>query len=352
MKYLSIIWLVVNFPISILLWHFIYKHISKKPILSITVVDLIYKDIIIYMNSLCIFYSAAVIHTLLLPDEDLNFEWACFYSFGINLSVTSICASLIFSGGLRLISLIKNSEAYGIQLLGQESVAIVKIRLMTIAISTFFPTFSFGYLRVMPGIFNTFHGEQNESIVKDIRNNLYNSIHILMPLLALIVNASARVYSYKINRQMEDEISVFVVFGNPSSNNYKQEDKFSFSLGSVLAIPFVFFFSLLIAFSSRHERLVLFGPFQITVLSVAVPIGFILSNRKMKKKLFSRFLHPISSKLNSFKKPFSSTVTPAIQCTFSKCWKTKILSIVFAIYIYFYFLEVFTINVLFVKCFW
>jgi hypothetical protein len=250
MKYISISWLFINFPISFLLWHFIYKQILKKPLLSITVVDWIYQDTIIYINSLCVVYSAAIVHALTQPGEELNFEWAIFYSLAINASVTCICVSLILSGGLRLISLIKNSEASGLQLLGLDHEAIVKIRLMTISISVILLMISFSYLGAMPGVFNSLHGEEYKSYMEDLKDNKSGSLYFLMPTLALLVNATARFYSYKVNRQIEAENLVFVIFGNPSHKNFLSENAFLFSLKFVLAIPLIILLSFLTTFSS------------------------------------------------------------------------------------------------------
>ena len=114
-KYLTLAFLISNFILSLLLWHIIYSHISKKPILSVSLVDLIYKDTIIYIVLMSFFASAGIIHTLVQSDEhfSLALEFALVHSVCINISVTAICISLIISAGLRLLALIKNSEAAG-----------------------------------------------------------------------------------------------------------------------------------------------------------------------------------------------------------------------------------------------
>jgi len=112
---LTIIFLLINFIISLPIWQIIYKHISKKPLLEVTLVDWIYRDIIYYYIILSCCASAGIIHTLLYDDENfsLSFELGLFYSICINISTNLICISLVFSAVLRLISLIKNSEAAG-----------------------------------------------------------------------------------------------------------------------------------------------------------------------------------------------------------------------------------------------
>ena len=114
-KYLTTAFLIANFFLSLPLWHVIYKHISKKPILSVSLVDLIYRDTIFYIISLIFFISTGIIHTLMYDGENfrLSYELALIHSIAVNVSVNTVCLSLIVSAGLRLISLIKNSEAAG-----------------------------------------------------------------------------------------------------------------------------------------------------------------------------------------------------------------------------------------------
>ena len=114
-KYLTTAFLIANFFLSLPLWHVIYKHISKKPILSVSLVDLIYRDTIFYIISLSFFISTGIIHTLMYDGENfrLSYELALIHSIAVNVSVNTVCLSLIVSAGLRLISLIKNSEAAG-----------------------------------------------------------------------------------------------------------------------------------------------------------------------------------------------------------------------------------------------
>lgn len=114
-KYFTVAFLVISFIISVLLWLVIYKHISKKPIISVSVVDLIYRDTIVYILTICFSTSTGIIHTLSDSDENfsLTFEFALLHAVFVNISVNAFCISLIISAGLRLLSLIKNSEATG-----------------------------------------------------------------------------------------------------------------------------------------------------------------------------------------------------------------------------------------------
>jgi hypothetical protein len=256
----------------------------------------------------------SIAHTLIQPGEELNFEYAIFYSLTISALVTSICVSLIFSGGLRLISLIKNSEAAGLQLLGLEQEAIIKIRLITIGISVTFLVISFGFLEAFPGMFGTLHGVEYQSLIKDIEENKYSLIYFLMPSFALVLNVATRFYSDKINQQMLEVNLVFVIFEHPNHKPVPPEDSFLFSLTFVLSIPTIILFSFFTSFSSRHIRLIFFCPFQITMLSLALPIAFILKNNKMKNIIVIRCFDPIVHHIGSVLKikKYSPTVEPLV----------------------------------------
>ena len=114
-KYFTAAFTLANFFLSLPPWFIIYKHISKKPILLVSLVDLIYKDTIFYCLLLGFFASAGIVHTLMDGGDSFSLTWelALVHSIAINISTNTICISLIFSGGLRLISLIENSEAAG-----------------------------------------------------------------------------------------------------------------------------------------------------------------------------------------------------------------------------------------------
>jgi hypothetical protein len=115
LTYLTTVFLILNFASTLPLWQIIHRHISEKQQLLVTLVDWIYRDVIYYNIFLCFFISVGIIHTLLYGGNSFNlsYELGLFYSIGVNITIIGICVSLIFSAGLRLISLIKNSEAAG-----------------------------------------------------------------------------------------------------------------------------------------------------------------------------------------------------------------------------------------------
>jgi hypothetical protein len=87
--------------------------------MAITLVDLLYKDTIIYIYLLVFSFSIALIHCLLENESQmLDYSFAVIYSAIKMFFVCCILIALIFSGGLRLLSLLRNSKEAGLLLLG------------------------------------------------------------------------------------------------------------------------------------------------------------------------------------------------------------------------------------------
>ena len=109
----SIASLIGNLCISTPLFWAIYNFISLTPILSVNIVDLLYKDTIAYIYAMVFISTLAVIHCLLLIDNThtVGYVMSMVYSDILVFFLCCRTASLIFSGGLRLVSLIRNSEA-------------------------------------------------------------------------------------------------------------------------------------------------------------------------------------------------------------------------------------------------
>ena len=94
----------------------------------------------IYLFLLVFIASVGLINCLFDEDNEqtLNYNMSLFYSSGVMFFMVCVLVSLIWSGGLRLISLLHNSEAAGLELLGPENVAIVRIRWISIITSLSF----------------------------------------------------------------------------------------------------------------------------------------------------------------------------------------------------------------------
>ncbi len=86
MFWLQIIWLSVNFVLSVTLFGFIHRYISKKPIVTVTLADHIYRDTIVYIGFLVLVASVGLVHCLSNGDRDdqtLDYDLSMFYSAAV-----------------------------------------------------------------------------------------------------------------------------------------------------------------------------------------------------------------------------------------------------------------------------
>ena len=153
------------------LWQIILKYFSDKPLLSLTLVDLIYRDIIVCIFLTFVFYSTALTHVLTAGTDilTLSYEFSLLYVVILNFSTNVIYMLMILSGGLRFISLLKNSEAAGLQLLGVDSEALIIIRVASIFISLLIPGTLIPLYDAYPRIFRLLHEEKIKSNWEDIK---------------------------------------------------------------------------------------------------------------------------------------------------------------------------------------
>ena len=171
MIWISVSVLIICLPISMFLWQIILKYFSDKPLLSLTLVDLIYRDIIVCIFLTFVFYSTALTHVLTAGTDilTLSYEFSLLYVVILNFSTNVIYMLMILSGGLRFISLLKNSEAAGLQLLGVDSEALIIIRVASIFISLLIPGTTIPLYDAYPGIFRLLHEEKIKSNWEDIK---------------------------------------------------------------------------------------------------------------------------------------------------------------------------------------
>ena len=110
-----IAWCISCLFVSLLLCLTIHEYISKKPFVAQTLVDLIYLDTLIYMYLLASGAYIGLISCILSPNgiQTISFTWSVILSLFTNICLNLIAVSMIFSGGLRLISMIKNSKESG-----------------------------------------------------------------------------------------------------------------------------------------------------------------------------------------------------------------------------------------------
>ena len=309
-----IVWFLSNLMISSVLCFVIVKFISNKTLVLVSIVDLIYRDSIIYLLFLCSTATAGFIHCL-LKDGSLSFTLSATYSGITIFFVDCLCISLIFGGSLRLISLLRNSEVGGLQLLGPENIAILKIRMISIVISFSFQIVMIFSFEAQSGLFNMFYESETKSYSAEITKNRFKALYWIWPISAVLLHIANELISYKLKiklNQCDQVLPIFTIVQQPMPTT----ESFHFSTSSVIGFPFAIMFAFVLSFASRHNRLLFFYPVESTVISVILPLGIIYKNKKMKTYLEQIVIIPLKDKFMfvyfEFKRIISSKVSPLL----------------------------------------
>ena len=99
-------------------------------------------------------------------------------------------------------------------------------------------------------------------------------IYFIWPISAILINGATKFYASRIKQKMTDTVWVFTIMSHPQSDIV--DDKFSFSINSVLGIPLMIMFAVFSSIASRKIRLLFFYPFQMMLMSVVLPSIVIL----------------------------------------------------------------------------
>ena len=198
----------------------------------------------------------------------------------------------------------------GLQLCGPEHIAIVRICFFTISCSVLWP----GVLLVSgtaPAIINFFHSIKVKSYYDDIKSNSAVLLNLPFPISALILNVVMKVYSDWLHRQMDNSSKVFIIFGGRTETAFKEEDKFSFSLGSVIGFPAILLMTILTSFGRLHIRLLLLVPIQISLFTTVLPCAIIYNNIKIKRQA-SNLVGEVKETLRTYWSIFKRLRSPQV----------------------------------------
>ena len=213
---------------------------------------------------------------------------------------------------------IKFNHFSGLHLCGPENIAIIRICVITISISLLWPGIVIAS-GATPSVFTFLHGIDNKSLYDYIKTNNALLLNLIFPMTALIVNIAMKIYTDQLHQHMANSDSVFVIFGGKTDTTIKQEEKFSFPLGSVIGFPVLVLLTFLTSFASRHLRLLLFSPIQMSLITFVVPCLIVRNNSKIKQRAFN-LVTDIKDILEThwrcLKKFRSSTREPYWMCKF------------------------------------
>jgi hypothetical protein len=254
-------------------------------------VDLLYQDTIVYIYLVCFSLSVGLAHTMLFANKNftLDFEYALFYSVLINFFLNNLYLGLILGGALRLISLLKNSEFSGLQILGTDNDARLLIRLFTNVLSALFSFFAAIKLYAYPGMFSLLYGDERRSNLEDIQQNNYVALYLVLPFITVLINFTVQLYSKRIVKKIN--ASLISIISNDGAK--MSEDQYSFSIPQVMVIPVFVLVTFVQSFADRTQRLFFLSPFHIFLVSVVLPMLIILNNIKIKQFCYKNYLAPL-----------------------------------------------------------
>jgi hypothetical protein len=305
--------LSVNNLVSLPLYSVIYKQLSKKPLVSVTLIDLISRDLIVYVYLQCLAMAVGVIHCLVEFENGvaLNYIYSTLYASIFEIMVFCISISLILSGGLRLITLIKKSESAGHQLLGPENIAIVKIRVISVLLSVAYESFLVFFLDAHGGIFKLLHHFERESILSDLHSDHKKTLFMILPASALLVNLITKLYSIWIRREMAHTVDIFTIHNEGQQTHYlSSEELFSVSLGAAIGVPLWMLIAIASSFATREWQLMFFIPLQLFLVNLLFPIYVISKNNKMRNTLLGPLQEKCITWFTSIKRQLTNSVGP------------------------------------------
>jgi len=284
-----IFWIILCNIFSLFFKHLIIKDIKGKPIVSLTVIDLCYADCISLLFLFEIFFSVGIILCLISNDLTLNFELSLTLTMLIYFALMNCFSILTITGALRLITLVSNSEQYGIQSFGPDYIAVWKIRLMSFSFVVSLMLYCIMFHQSIPAFLYDLYHSYRISSLEIIKQDPFSVIYPMPIAMAFTVNTIAKIYNIVIKKQ---------IFG-------PAEDKFALSLGNVLIFPLLIILLKLLQFEDRYKCLVLLYPVVLMLSSVAFPLAIILKHKQMKKALVDFCVYKIA-----FCKPRSNHVSP------------------------------------------
>ena len=285
----SISWMAICIVLSIPLCRIIYIHIHKKPLVEITIIDLVYSDCIFLMFWMCIIFAIGVSACLLSETSSLSFSLSLIISLSSFFPLCNCLWSLTISGILRFISIFKNSEQVGIQSLGPDYIAIWKIRLISMALTSSLILIGLLFSNAYPASFYTLYNKETNS-------EIYK-IYWIPVISATLTNTASKLYKTFLARQLFTDV----------------QEKYAFSLETSLLLPIGLLLSLTTLFTTRMERLLYYDPLLVMCACNIVPLWIIVQSKSMYQHLIGQYREHMLFISVSFKKCRTTAVSP-INC--------------------------------------
>jgi hypothetical protein len=238
--------------------------------------------------------------------KTLDYNWSAFYSLISNFFLNCISVSLVMSAGLRVSTILKSSEQFGLQALGPDNLAILIVR----SVSTFFSGLIIlvgtQLFRSFPASFDLFFEPEDAPIDDTFSKSPFSVVYIVFAVLAVVVNGLAKCVSIWANFKLNQLDNIFII---SKPNLFKRhEQSLTLTLESIFAILIIIFVFLISSFAKRTFRLFFILPMELTFLCIVVPSVIIVKNKKMKIIFKETFIYRAFEKCFNFL--FKGIVSP------------------------------------------
>jgi hypothetical protein len=171
--------------------------------------------------------------------------------------------SLTITGSLRFISIVKNSEHSGIQILGPDYIAIWKIRIISIALTSCFILTNHIFFDVFPSFFYTLY-------YKEAKPKTYNSLYKInwIPnILVILANVVPKLCTAFLKQKLFSETP----------------PRYALSLESSLSFPLFILVAVAAQFTTRMNSLIYYDPLLIMFGCNVIPLIVIMQNKNMRQ---------------------------------------------------------------------
>ena len=190
-----IFWLSVIVILSGIFCSVVFAYISNKAPVEQTIIDLTYKDCLIYIFFMTLSSNTAFINCLMAADNVLDFCVALFYADVILFFISCVCISVAISSALRLLTIVSSSQENGIQLLGPDDRAILKIRFVAMGLSAVSILIANIVFQSFPPIVGLFVQNQKVTVLSMVRRDLGMIIYLAPPTAAAVFVVAANIVS-------------------------------------------------------------------------------------------------------------------------------------------------------------
>ena len=288
----SISWMLICIVISIPLFKIIYDYIQTKPIVEITIIDLAYSDCLFFLFSFCFIFTIGISACLLSETTYLGFTFALIFSWTSYFALCSSLWSLTITGLLRFISIIKNSEQAGIQILGPDNVGIWKIRWISIVLTSCLLFSGYFFFHTSPSLFYTLYNQE-----ATLKPTIHSKVYWIPMITVTLANAVPKLYSTILKRKLFSS--------NP--------ERYVLSLETSLSFPFLILLLAAFQFTTRANRLLYYDPLLVMFGSIVIPMIVILQNKKTNQPISEHISDLKMSVYTLFKKRTTNAVTPVCE---------------------------------------